>query len=115
MLSDFLFAKDDLTFFSLIEEEWTKAIADHHDLMKPTDVDYEPRSASASIDLSNNTDTDLNQMERLFILLQYSQKINFPIKHNVESIVDNIRTLSALAVNIYDFRLRPGGNCPVET
>lgn len=119
MVSDFLVAMEGETFFSLSTEEWNEAIKTNPELKNEETIKYEPNTATAMIDLSRdgyfNTDTILAQFERLFKMIKFKKKFNYPVKHDIELIVDNARTHSALMVNINDFRLRPGGYCPLET
>ncbi len=61
-----------------------------------------------------NSDTVLNQFERLFKMLEIKKEYYFPVKHTIEIFVDNARTHTAQLVNINDFRLNPNGNCPLE-
>ncbi len=46
----------------------------------------------------------LNQFERLFQMLEFKSEFIFPIKHDIEIVVDNARTHSAQEFHLHDFR-----------
>ena len=82
-------------------------------------VNYSTGTCTGSIqpgqDNYFNSETVLSQFERLFKMLEFKVDFNHPVKHDIEIVVDNERTHIAHVVNINEFRLNPGGNCPVGT
>ena len=61
-----------------------------------------------------DNDSILKQFERLFQMLEFKENYNKIVKHDFEIVVDNARTHTKQNININEFRLKPGGNCPVE-
>jgi len=47
-------------------------------------------------------------------MLEFKTEFNEPAKLSIEILVDDARTHTAQVININDFRLNPGGKCPVE-
>ena len=119
MVSDYLVAHPSGPFFNLDESEWEKCIAKYPTIIDYNGVNYVERTCTGSIqpgqDNYFNADTILRQFERLFQMLEFKIAFTKPVKHDIEIVVDNARTHTALVVNINEFRLHPGGNCPVET
>ena len=119
MVSDFIVSHPTAPFFSLSDIEWKKCVSKYPEIIEFRGVNYVERTCTGSIqpgqDNYFNSETILNQFERLFQMLEFKADYNFPVKHDIEIVVDNARTHTAQVVNINDFRLHPGGNCPVDT
>ena len=47
-------------------------------------------------------------------MIEFKTEFNYPVKHDIEIVVDNARTHTAEVVNINEFRLHPNGHCPVN-
>lgn len=119
MVSDFLVSHPTGPFFSLNDNEWKACIEKYPEIIEYKGVNYVERTCTGSIQPGHdnyfNSETILQQFERLFQMLQFKNDFNYPVKHNVEIVVDNARTHTAQVVNINEFRLNPGGNCPTNT
>lgn len=120
MFSGFIVAHENCVFFKLSDEEFKKASDKYPSLLKPT-LKYVENSCDGSMnpgasqDGYFDNDSVLSQFERLFQMVEFKTEFNFPVKHDIEIVVDNARTHTAQAININEFRLHPGGNCPVNT
>ena len=118
IISDFLVAHPSSSFFYLNEEEWKKAIQKYPSLLENHGINYEERTCIGSIIPGTDgyfcSDTILKQFERLFQMLEFKDEYNHPVKHDIEIVVDSARTHTARTLNINDYRLHPGGNCPIE-
>ena len=118
MISEFLVAHPSGSSFSLNEEEWKEATEKYPSLLEDHGIRYEPRTCIGSIIPGQegyfDSDSVLNQFERLFQMLPFKKAYNQPVQCDFEIIVDNARTHTAQTLNINDYRLRPGGNCPLE-
>jgi hypothetical protein len=119
MVSDFLVSHPSGPFFNLNEAEWSECIEVYPEIQEYTVVNYIERTCTGSIqpgkDNYFNSDTVLNQFERLFKMLQFKKDFVEGVKHDIEIVVDNARTNTAQVVHINDFCLKPGGNCSVDS
>ena len=119
MVSDFLVSHPTGPFFSLNDAEMNKCLLKYPDILEFHGVNYSTGTCTGSIqpgqDNYFNSETVLSQFERLFKMLEFKVDFNHPVKHDIEIVVDNSRTHTAHVVNINEFRLNPGGNCPVGT
>ena len=110
MVSDFLIAHTSGPFFSLNESEWKKCVEKYNNIVHFNGVNYIEKTCTGSIQpgLDNyfNSDTILGQFERLFQMLEFKTVFNYPVKHDIEIVVDNARTHTAEVVNINEFRLK---------
>ena len=108
MVSDFLVAHPSSPFFSLSEAEWGEAITKYPDLEDEQDIIYLNRSATGMMvpvqDGYFDNESVLNQFERLFKLLEFKKEFIEPVRHEIEIVVDNARTHTALTVNLNDLR-----------
>lgn len=108
MVSDFLVVHPNSPFFSLTEDEWKLAVETYPSLLEYSGINYEPRTCTGSIIPGQNgyfdSETLLSQFERLFQMLEFKKKYNIPIKHDIEVLVDNARTHTALTINIDNLR-----------
>ena len=115
MVSDFLVQHPSGPYFSLSEKEFTKAVKQFPELELPSEIDYLPCSATASVSLGRDSYFDnatvLEQFERLFKLIKF--KTDFK-NADVQCIVDNARTHSAKSYSIAGFAKSIGMKCPVE-
>lgn len=106
MISDFIVCGEE-PFFSLTEEEWNAAVDEFPDLNEPSNMEYEPRTATGGLIPGGDNYMDniavLSQFTRLFKMLKHKKAYNYPVKHNIEIVVDNARTHTALIVNVDDF------------
>ena len=118
MVSDFLVAHPSGPFFQLSDIEWDNCIKKYPDIVNFQGVNYVEKTCTGSIEPGQgnyfSAETVLEQFERLFQMIEFKTVFNHPVKHDIEIIVDNARTHTAQVVNINDFRLRPGGYCPVK-
>ena len=106
------FFKENTPFFQLNEHEWKQAVKKYRSLNTSGDLDYVERTATASINIRSdayfNNETILNQFERLCQMLEFKQYYK---KHQIDIIVDNVRTHTAKAYSLQDFRKSVGGHC----
>jgi hypothetical protein len=119
MLSYFLVQHKYVDLFSLSEEEWKQAIADHpHLLEEDENMRYESFSADAYMEPGKNKDgyfdneIILKQFERLFILLKYKTIFK---NHKIVLIVDNARTHTAKKYDSTNLFKKEGTNCPYDS
>lgn len=79
MLSDFLIAHLDSSFFQLSKDEWAAALKKHPDLQEDDEIQYIERSASGSIQVDCgghfDTTTIISQFTRLFKILPFKKKV----------------------------------------
>ena len=109
MISDFLVAHSSFPFFSLNECEWNQAVRKYPSLLNRNGIDYVQRSYTASINPDHNNyfnnEIILQQFERLFQMLEFKKDYKLGDKRlDIEVMVDNARTHTALDININDFR-----------
>jgi hypothetical protein len=114
MLSYFLVQNDEYSLFDLNEEEWNEAIKNHESLNNDDDfMNYENRSANAFIqpgkDSYFNNSNILKQFERLFILLKFKKSF---FNHDIDIIVDNARTHTAMKYDISKLSIKSNTKCP---
>lgn len=116
MASDFLVMHSSGPFFSLNCKEFKEASDKYPDLNNDSDIIYEKRTASATMNIGGNTyfdnETILKQFERLFQLLYFKRDYK---DHDFVCLVDNARTHTAAEYTVNDFAMKPGGRCPVDT
>ena len=116
MASDFLVMHSSGPFFSLNSEEFKEASDKYPDLNNHSDIIYEKRTASATMNIGGNcyfdNETILKQFERLFQLLYFKVDYN---NHDFVCLVDNARTHTAAEYTVDHFAMKPGGRCPVNT
>ena len=115
MVSDFLVSHPSGPFFTLNEKEWKAATKRYPSLLEDQGINYEPRTCIGSIIPGQegyfDSDSILNQFERLFQMLQFKEAFK---GHEFEIVVDNARTHTAQTMNINEYRLNIGKNCPKE-
>lgn len=108
MVSDFMVIHPSGSFFSLSEDEWNEAVKKYPSLSESNVINYEERTCTGSIipgqDRYFDNKSIMNQFERLFQMLEFKKAFNFPVKHDIEVIVDNARTHTAQNINIESFR-----------
>ena len=108
MCSDFLVPHPSFPFFELSESEWEKAILKYPSLTETSVIKYQSRTFSGSIIPGQDGYLDnqkiLSQFERLFQMIEFKHEFNFPVKHDIEVVVDNATTHTALTVKLDDFR-----------
>lgn len=108
MCSDFLVQHPNFPFFELSESEWEKAIIKYPSLKESSVIKYQSKTCSGSIIPGQDGYLDnakiLSQFERLFQMIEFKQEFNHPVKHDVEVVVDNATTHTALTVKLDDFR-----------
>ena len=108
MVSDFMVAHPSGPFFSLTDIEMERCINKYPSVETFHGINYLSKTCTGSIqpgqDSYFNSETILNQFERLFQMLEFKTEFNFPVKQTIEIIVDNARTHTAQLVNINDFR-----------
>ena len=118
MVSDFLVSHPNGPFFSLNIKEYKKLLKKYPDFEVEADIDYVERTCTGSMQPGQDGYLDntrvLNQFERLFKMLEFKKEYNFPVKHDIEFIVNNARTHTKMDVNINDIRLNSGLYCPAE-
>lgn len=111
MCSDFLVSDSTSPFFELSESEWELAIRTYPSLLETSDVSYLPRTCTGSmipgVDGYFNNETILSQFERLFQMLQFKEEFHIPVKHDIEVLVDNATTHTAVDIKLDDFRCVP--------
>ncbi|CAF1221864.1 unnamed protein product [Rotaria sordida] len=116
MASDFLVMHSSAPFFSLNCNEFKEALEKYPDLNNDTDIIYEERTASATLNIGGNSyfnnETILKQFERLFQLLRFKEDYK---DHDFVCLVDNARTHTAAEYTVDQFAMKPGGRCPVST
>ena len=92
-------------FFSLNEKEWKKAVKKYPNLDEDSGINYVEKPCTASLNVGHDcyfdNSTVLSQFERLFQMLEFKHEYK---SHDIEVLVDNARTHTALEVNINDFR-----------
>ena len=115
MLSDFMVMHQSRPFFQLSPAEYDKALEKYPELDEEQDIDYIERSAGASLHVGSDAyfdnSTTLIQFQRFFKLLQLKECFK---NHKIEIIVDNARTHSARAYNVFDFGKGISTRCPVD-
>ena len=115
MISDFLVQHPSNLFFMLNEKEYEKAIQRYPQLQASSDIDYYDGSATALIQVGQDSyfdnETILEQFDKLFKLIQF--KRNFK-DHEIEIIVDNARTHTAKSHSFQNFGKNIGTRCSVE-
>lgn len=108
MISDYLTNHPSGPFFYLNEKEWNDAVKKYPSLLDKDDTNYEPRTCTGSIIPGQegyfDNESILKQFERLFQMLEFKTEYNFPVKHNIEIVVDNARTHTVQTLNINEFR-----------
>ncbi|CAF1576623.1 unnamed protein product [Didymodactylos carnosus] len=111
MASDFLVMHSSASFFSLNCNEFKEALEKYPDLNNDSDIIYEERTASATLNIGGNSyfnnEIILKQIERLFQLLRFKEDYK---DHDFVCLVDNARTHTAA-----EYTVDPGGRCPVST
>lgn len=116
MASDFLVMHSSGPFFSLNCNEYKKACDKYPELNNDSDIIYEERTASATLNIGENSYFDneaiLKQFERLFQLLRFKEDFK---DHDFVCLVDNARTHTAAEYTVDQFAMKPGGRCPVNT
>jgi hypothetical protein len=116
MASDFLVMHSSGPFFSLNCNEYKKASDKYPELNNDSDIIYEERTASATLNIGGNSYFDneaiLKQFERLFQLLRFKEDYK---DHDFVCLVDNARTHTAAEYTVDQFAMKPGGRCPVNT
>jgi len=84
-------------------------------LANDTDIDYVERSATASINVGQDSYFDnftiLEQFERLFQLLEFKEQYK---DHTIVCVVDNARTHTAKSHSLLDFGKSCGTRCPLD-
>jgi len=115
MCSDFLILHPSGPFFSLTQDEYLKALEYYPELDLDDDIQYEKRSASASIQVGGDcyfdNDSILDQFERFFKLSQFKNDYK---DHDLVFLVDNARTHTKAEFSLHDFGMKPGTRCPVD-
>ncbi len=120
MFSGFIVAHEHFSYFNLSDEEFKKAAKKYPSLLEPQ-LRYDKNSCDdsmnpgASQDGYFDNDCVLDQFERLFQMLEFKTAFNFPVKNDIEIVVDNARTHTAQTVNLNEFCLKPGGKCAYKT
>lgn len=118
MYSDFIVSHPSGPFLELSEEEWKDAVNKYPSLEQHGQIKYLDRSATGSIvpgkDGYFTNESILSQFERFFQMAEFKRAFHEPVKHNIEIVVDNARTHTSFLLNIYELRLKPGGQCPYE-
>ena len=116
MASDFLVMHSSGPFFSLNCNEFKEALEKYPDLNNDSDIIYEARTASATLNIGGynyfDNETILKQFERLFQLLCFKEDYK---NHDFVCLVDNARTQTAPEYTVDQFAMKPGGRCPVDT
>jgi len=116
MASDFLVMHSSGPFLSLNCNEFKQALEKYPELNNDSDIIYEERSASATLNIGGNSyfdnETILKQFERLFQLLRFKADYK---DHDFVCLVDNARTHTAVEYTVDQFAMKPGGRCPVNT
>lgn len=104
MISDFLVAHPTSPFLFLSEEQWNRATKKYPSLLETDGIHYDKNTCTGSIipgqDSYFDSDTILSQFERLFQMLEFKTEYQNPVRSNIEILVDNARTHTALSVNI---------------
>lgn len=115
MISDFLVAHPTGPFFSLSDAEYNQAVKKYPELSSESDLSILTNSATAGIHIGQDgyfdNETVLQQFERLFKLLPFKKAY---ANHNIEVVVDNVRTHSANEYSINDFGKGIGTRCPTD-
>ena len=116
MIIDFLVQHPSGPFFSLSEKEYREAMQYYPSLSTDTVSSiYDDYSARAGINVGEqgyfDNGTILAQFEHLFQLVGFKEEFK---GHEIEVVVDNVRTHSAREYNISDFGKKTGTKCPVD-
>ena len=108
MVSDFIVSHPSCPFFVLSDSEMKKAIKKYPSLLDEYDCSYTKNGCTGSMIPGQegyfDNDSVLRQFERLFQMIEFKKEFNFPIKHDIEVVVDCARTHTKMEVNINDFR-----------
>jgi hypothetical protein len=108
MVSDFLVAHPSGPFFFLSENQWLRAIQKYPSLLENNGIEYEERTCTASIipgkDNYFDSETILEQFERLFQMIEFKDEYHYPVRHDIEVLVDNATTHTAMTININHLR-----------
>ena len=116
MHSSFLVQHPTEPLFRLSESEWEETTKKYPELEDDCNLEYHPRSADAFIEPGKDNyfdnSTILSQFERLFKMTQFKKSF---LNHQIEVIVDNARTHTAVNYDVNSFSLKPGTKCPYES
>ena len=104
MLSDFLVQHQSGPFLSFCDSEYRRAPKKFPALSNQDDLNYLANSATARIIVEQeayfDSNTIITQFEKLFMLLSFKDDYN---GHQVEVVVDNVRTHSTKEYNLNEF------------
>ncbi|CAF1391906.1 unnamed protein product [Adineta ricciae] len=118
MVSDFLIAHPENSFFQLSQDEWTAAVKKYPELIDDDGIQYIERSVSGSIQVDYggyfDNDAVINQFTRLFKMLPFRKAYNNRKFHVVVVVVGNARTHSTKQYSVEDFRMKLGTRCSTE-
>ena len=102
-------------FFSLNDDEYSRALQVYPDLDGPTEIIYEKNSASVSVIVSKDNhfdnETILFQFERLFKLLLFKTAYR---SHKFLCLVDNAKHHTKAEISLQNFGMKVGIQCPVD-
>ena len=115
MISDFVVAHPSGPFFSLSPPEYALALQKYSQLGAPTDLEYVPNTATASLNIGYDNYLDnaavLGQCERLFQMIEFKECFK---GHTIECVFDQARTHTAKSHSVNDFSRSVGTKCIVD-
>jgi hypothetical protein len=115
MVSDFIVQHHSGPYFNLSEKEMERCVKKYPQLAASTDLDYVPRTATASLHIGYDSYMDneavLAQCERIFQMIEFKEAY---CDHSVEFVFDNARTHTKKSHSLADFSKNINTICDID-